>query len=146
MKCLTCHQEMVEKLEQTRRGPVYYDVCEACGGMWFDFGELDAMVFQLYQSVEASSRDKADNVSEPVRQCPRCENQPLLKVFFLRFSNILLDYCENCYGFWLDRGELRRINKELADLKKQGGGDTRGLLPPGSPGFFDLFLGFFDHR
>ena len=39
MKCLSCHGEMVEKLKQTRRGAVYYDLCEACGSIWFDVVE-----------------------------------------------------------------------------------------------------------
>jgi Zn-finger nucleic acid-binding protein len=116
MKCLNCDNEMVEKLAQTPRGPVYYDVCEACGGTWFDPGEMDAMVLPRYQSVEVASRDKAHGVSEPLRKCPRCNEQWLSKVFFLAYSQILLDHCENCRGFWLDGGEFKRINQELGEL------------------------------
>jgi Zn-finger nucleic acid-binding protein len=119
MRCLSRRHEMIEKPEQTPKGSVYYDVCESCGGIWFDVGEMDAMVLPVYQSVEASSRDKAKGVSEPLRKCPRCKNQWLDKVFFLAYSDILLDHCENCRGFWLDGGEFKRINRNLSGLKSQ---------------------------
>lgn len=117
MKCPNCRQKMVEKLEQTPRGPIYYDLCEACGGIWFDAGEMDAMVLQVFDSVEASSIDKASGIPEALRQCPRCKDQWLDKVFFLAYSNVLLDYCRTCHGFWLDGGELDLINQDLRELK-----------------------------
>jgi Zn-finger nucleic acid-binding protein len=122
MKCLSCRGEMLEKLAQSPRGPVYYDVCEACGGIWFDPGEMDAMVLQrVYQSVELESRDMAKGVSESLRRCPRCADQWLDKVFFLTYSEILLDHCDNCHGFWLDGGEYERINLELAEIRSKRG-------------------------
>ena len=121
MKCLGCHADMIEKTSQTTRGVVYYDICEACGGIWFDSGEMDAVVPQLYQSVEASSRDKAKGVPEQQRRCPRCGDQWMDKVFFLAYTDILLDHCENCHGFWLDGGELELINENLSQLKAERG-------------------------
>ena len=123
MQCLNCRHEMAEKLQQTRRGPVYYDLCEACGSIWFDAGEMDAMVLPLYRSVEASSLERPNGVSEPLRNCPRCDNHWMRKVYFLALSDILLDHCDGCRGFWLDGGEFERINRELAELKSHGGGD-----------------------
>jgi len=118
VNCLNCHKKMIEQSADTRRGQVDYDVCEACGSIWFDMGELDAMVPQVFESVETASRDAAAGISEPPpRRCPRCEPQLLDKVFFLRYSDILLDHCSNCHGFWLDGGELDRINEELRGIK-----------------------------
>jgi len=119
---------MTEKMEQTRRGLVRYDVCEACGGIWFDRGEMDAMVVQWHPSVEDASRDETKDVSEPSVRCPRCENQMLNKVVFMNYSKIVLDHCRGCHGFWLDGGELDLINQDLRSLK--------GYTPPegdGSP-------------
>ena len=127
MKCLSCGQNMVTKLARTPRGPVCYDVCQSCCGIWFDAGEMDATVFQLYGSVERSSTDKAEGVSEARRDCPRCPNQVLDKVFFLAYSDILLDYCRTCHGFWLDGGEYKRINQDLRELKNT---DNRGEIEP----------------
>ena len=108
---------MVEKLEQTRRGTVYYDVCEACGGIWFDRGEMDAMVVQWHPSVEDASREETKNIPEPRLKCPRCENRTLEKVVFMKYSKIVLDHCRQCGGFWLDGGELDLINQDLTSLK-----------------------------
>lgn len=118
MKCIGCCREMAERLEQTPRGPVYYDVCDNCGGMWFDVGEMDAMVLQVFDSVESSSRNKAMGILEPIRKCPRCKDRWLDKVFFLAYSEVLLDYCRTCRGFWLDGGELELINQNLKELKE----------------------------
>jgi Zn-finger nucleic acid-binding protein len=118
VKCLGCHAEMMEKTRQTRRGLVYYDICEACGGVWFDAGEMDAVVLQVFRSVEASSRDKAEGISESQRRCPRCKTGWMKKVFFLTYSEILLDHCEKCHGFWLDSGELKLINQNLRHLRE----------------------------
>ena len=69
------------------------------------------------------------------------------KVFFLALSDILLDHCDNCRGFWLDGGEFKRINQELGGLKSIGGGDFNtnspaqvvfsAILDPA--GWFNLF-------
>ena len=146
MDCLGCGGKMAEKLRQTPRGPVYYDVCPSCGGIWFDVGEMDAMVLPLYRSVEVASRDKAEGVSEPLRKCPRCQNQWLSKVFFLAYSQILLDHCQNCRGFWLDGGELKSINRDLSELRSQRGLFEEGLNLMGpllSPA--DLISSFFSN-
>lgn len=142
MKCLACGAEMTEETTQTKRGLVSCDVCEVCSGIWFDAGEMDAVVLQLYRSVEASSRDKAEGISEQQRRCPRCADQWMAKVFFLAYSEILLDHCENCRGFWLDGGELDLINQNLRQLESQRGRIekvleriTTFLDAIGSPGF-----------
>jgi rhomboid family protein len=120
LKCLSCQSEMVEKLEETWKGPIYYDVCDACGGMWFDMGEMDAMVIPVYQSVEAIAQlGRADSCSESLRKCPRCESQWLDKVTFLDCDQIPLDCCPKCHGFWLDGGELNGIRQELQKTWEQ---------------------------
>ncbi|WP_346838900.1 zf-TFIIB domain-containing protein [Microbulbifer sp. SAOS-129_SWC] len=39
-------------------------------------------------------------------QCPRCENAELLSK---DRSGIEIDYCPDCRGIWLDRGELEKL-------------------------------------
>jgi len=112
---------MIEKTKQTTRGLIYYDICEACGSIWFDAGEMDAVVLPVYRSVEKSSTERAQGVSEPLRQCPRCGDAYMNKVLFLAYSDILLDRCWKCHGFWLDGGELKLINRNLRELKAEHG-------------------------
>jgi Zn-finger nucleic acid-binding protein len=95
---------------------ISYDVCEACGSFWLDASELMKMAYKVNGNIEYCSREKAKGVQESTKNCPRCEDMPLDKVFFLGESDILLDHCKNCMGFWLDGGELDLINKELKEI------------------------------
>jgi len=116
MNCLTCDQEMVNIFIQTKGSQISYDTCESCGSLWLDAGELDKMAFKVAGSVEYSSKDKAESISNKTRSCPRCDGVELDKVTFIGCRDIVLDHCKNCGGFWLDGGELDLINKELTDI------------------------------
>ncbi len=122
MKCLNCNEEMINNLVQTKKDKISYDICEACGSLWLDAGELDKMAFQVTGSIEYCSKDKAGGISESTKKCPRCEDTVLAKVFFIGYSDIVLDRCRNCGGFWLDGGELDLVNKELQEIMPVTGG------------------------
>ena len=115
MKCLNCNSEMMNNLVQTKNDQIAYDMCEACGSLWLDAGELDKMAFKVDGSIEYSSKDTVEDTHEPTRKCPRCDDTALDKVSFIG-SDIVLDGCKNCGGFWLDGGELDLINKELEEI------------------------------
>lgn len=38
--------------------------------------------------------------------CPNCENE---KLIMTERQGIEIDYCSNCRGIWLDRGELDKL-------------------------------------
>ncbi len=40
------------------------------------------------------------------------------KVNFLDYSNIVLDYCENCGGFWLDKDELSKMEDYIHQVEE----------------------------
>lgn len=119
MKCLKCSEEMYNNTIVTKDEEFSYDVCEECGGLWLDKGELDKMAFQVEGSVESSSKKKAFT-DEEVRTCPRCDIA-LDKVNFIGYSDVVLDRCANCSGFWIDGGELEKINKELSEIMEVTG-------------------------
>lgn len=127
MKCLTCNAEMTNNLVITKDGQLSYDVCEGCGSLWLDHGQLKKLAFQVEGDIEYCSTKDAEGVREPARNCPRCDNTSLHKVFFIGYSDIVLDYCHNCTGFWLDGGELDAINKEL-----------QRIMPVKAKGFSDF--------
>ena len=116
MKCLNCKEEMINYDVQTKKDHISYNVCEACGSFWLDAGELKKMAYQVEGDIEVSSEDKIEDISGPKKKCPRCPDTTLDKVFFLGYSDIILDRCGNCEGFWLDGGELDLINKELQEI------------------------------
>jgi len=116
MKCLNCDQEMMNNLVQVKANQISYDICEACGSLWLDAGELDKMAFQVEGSIEFCSKDSAENAPGPAKKCQRCEDVALEKVSFIGTDDIVLDHCKNCGGFWLDGGELDLVNKELQSI------------------------------
>jgi Zn-finger nucleic acid-binding protein len=91
-------------------------MCERCGSLWLDAGELDKMAFQVQQSIEYCEQEKEKEPELQLTKCPRCDDSPLDKVKFLECDDIFLHYCRNCGGGWLDGGELNLIDKELAKI------------------------------
>ena len=89
------------------------DVCNSCGGTWFDKGELS----QIDKLVEPTLFEirKIPNVKEQQEalSCPSCNNlQVLEKAEHPRDHKVIMDYCPSCKGIWLDKGELEAIQKE----------------------------------
>ncbi len=113
MNCLNCGQQMVNNLVMSRKQQIAYDICEGCGSLWLDAGELDKMAFQVEGSIEFSSQEPAAGAPEIRKACPRCEGEDLAKVSFVGSDDVVLDRCANCGGFWLDGGELDLVNREL---------------------------------
>jgi len=115
MTCLDCGKEMVGYVVHTSRAEAAYDVCEACGGLWLDKGELDKVAFQVAGDIEYCSADEAD-LPESTKSCPRCSGERLHRVKFLGDDAVILERCGNCAGFWLDAGQIDRIDKQLAGI------------------------------
>ena len=116
MNCLNCGTEMTNNTVVTKKDRVSYDMCDKCGSLWLDAGELDKMAFQVEGSIEFCEEDKD---SEPEKQpltCPRCKVFKLVKVKFLESDEIFLHHCTDCGGFWLDGGELNLIDQDLTRI------------------------------
>lgn len=121
MKCLNCHRPLLNVQESHFFRRLTYDVCDGCGGMWLDRGELDKIAFQTPGSVEASSVNMlheelkiAPHPYEPFPpKCLHCTDQTMVKMHFMGEARILLDYCEKCGGLWVDGGELTKINQYI---------------------------------
>jgi Zn-finger nucleic acid-binding protein len=120
MRCLNCDAEMVNYTVTTRKSELSYDVCERCGSLWLDAGELDKMAFQVAGSIEFCSEEE-DKRKRSTKKCPRCEDVDLSRVRFLGETDIVLDHCRNCGGFWLDGGELNLIDRELEKIMPVSG-------------------------
>ncbi len=115
MKCLNCGTGMVNILFESRGEKTSYDVCRECGSLWLDAGELNKMAEQVPGDLEICTPSDETPPSGK-KECPRCPHMPLEKVRFLTASDILLDRCPNCGGFFLDGGELDLINRELENI------------------------------
>ena len=120
MECLNCKIEMFNYDVATKHAQLSYDTCEQCGSLWLDAGELDKLAFQVQGSIEFCSEEE-DKTRSATRKCPRCIEVDLAPIKFLGESDINLDRCHNCGGFWLDGGELNLVNRELAKIMPVSG-------------------------
>ncbi len=127
MNCLNCGTEMTNNEVITKNDRVSYDMCEKCGSLWLDKGELDKMAFTVDGSIEYCESEKDGLPEEQPKKCPRCDDSTLAKVKFLESDDIFLHYCRNCGGFWLDGGELNLIDQTL-----------KRIMPVKGKGFSDF--------
>jgi len=126
MKCPACDRE----LSVIQVGSVEVDVCQGgCGGVWFDAFELkrvdeehEAAGEHLLQ-IQRDPQVKVDATRK--RECPRCGRIKLKRHLFSRASQVEVDHCPNCAGYWLDAGELEKIREE-----QRPGQPAAGSKPP----------------
>lgn len=114
-----------------RDGKFFIERCDQCMGLFFDAGELEALLEQSVSNVfeinrqrlsainkELYQRDSANSLSEQQAfyvKCPVCCDFMQRKSFGAR-SGVIIDRCHR-HGVWLDGGELKR----LLEWKKAGG-------------------------
>lgn len=116
MDCLNCGAEMMTNHVVTKKDQISYNMCENCGSLWLDAGELDKLAFKVEGSIEFCEQEKDAAPEQKALKCPRCDDYVLKKIKFLESDDIFLHYCENCGGFWLDGGELNLVDQELARI------------------------------
>jgi PAS domain S-box-containing protein len=115
IKCPRCWVEMKKEEVKVRiLGPnVIIDVCPKCQGIWFDNDQLVKVL---------GSRKLADYLTKHIGTesrskliCPRCG-----ALMDLQYAeDVEIDVCPNCYGSWLDYGELERL-KDIAEAGYTG--------------------------
>ena len=114
MKCPRCNIAL--KLEKYRG--IEVDKCSGCEGMWLDhpeLGELEDKVFDegLVKGTMRFTSNSGDLL------CPTCGKH--MHWFRYRHYNLELDFCEEEHGFWLDKGEERRV----LEIMEQRGKDLK---------------------
>lgn len=122
LACPACERTM-QKVDDDG---VVIDQCTACGGRFYDAGELD-------EALAAARRNEAPATIEEtttglrqrtgtyevtdavrVRRCPVCQ-QGMTRKNFARLSGIILDVCS--HGVFLDPGEWEQVS----DFVRRGG-------------------------
>ena len=109
MKCLRCDQD----LKTLMNGNVEVDVCmDGCGGIWFDTAELKKMnekhevTPEFLKELGHARRNLVDKKERLT--CPKCEAK-MLRHFHSTRKEVEIDQCSQCYGHWLDGGELQKV-------------------------------------
>ena len=121
MKCPACDHT----LQPFTVGDLTVDVCRnGCGGIWFDWFELqkvDEPSEQIGEALLNIERGSAEVDSQKKRNCPKCENTVMMRHFFSTLMAVAVDECPKCGGYWLDAGELKQIREQFdseADREK----------------------------
>lgn len=89
MRCVICNEKMDTKKVET----VNIDVCEKCGGVWLDEGEME----KLTGLNPAVSREL---------KCTVCDIPMSTKMI----NDVEIDVCQICNSVWLDKGELEKLS------------------------------------
>jgi len=122
MPCPSCGQVLsVAELEPAP--PLRIEHCQACHGMSFNPGELQAaldaqsnpLVWLDQEQLARISRNYGYNHEVVYRKCPMCSER-MSPINFGRRSGVVLDRC-GTHGVWVEGGELRR----LAEWWRSGG-------------------------
>ncbi len=116
MDCPKCASETL--VETPVLGNIPLDVCPGCKGIWFDKGELEALL-KRSQGAAAASLELISPKPGGLA-CPRCK--AAMARGGLVNPLLVVDKCESCGGVWLDPRELDLVKKLLG---LTGGPDTR---------------------
>ncbi len=104
MKCPHCKN--VNLKETLTTNGVMVDFCPACGGIWLDKGEIyyftQASTYLRYKIEEALRNQKPSERINPRTQTPLVE-LPLFE------GKLIIDYCPQTEGIWLDKGEIEKL-------------------------------------
>lgn len=94
-----------------------YEECPNCLGKFLDKGELNSFATGRAGDIEFCTIDDEEQQDQfSARSCPKCEDQEMLKMGLLGSSEVILDVCEECEGFFFDPDEIREMNDELREL------------------------------
>ncbi len=105
--CPKCSSEAL--VETPALGNIPLDVCPGCSGIWFDKGELEALLKQS-QGWDSADFSLINSMPEGLI-CPRCKNK--MSRGGLVNPLLVVDKCEACGGLWLDPHELELVKKLL---------------------------------
>jgi Zn-finger nucleic acid-binding protein len=100
------------KMSKVQLEDVLIDYCPDCFGIWFDYGELEALLKQDIHKIGKPGQITLNLVDDMRhKKCPFC-GEDLYKREY-EDQNIHLDLCKFCGGIWLDGGEFTAIYQDL---------------------------------
>lgn len=92
---------------------VKFEGCPTCKGIWLFNDELRKLKNKVehgsirWLNDELNAIDKTNAVASK-RLCPKCPSVNLLSVIFGK-SSVVIDWCSQCHGMWLDQGEFAEV-------------------------------------
>lgn len=121
--CPRCNKPM-HTIDLKIEGAFLIERCEDCFGLFFDPGELEALLDKTVANVYRIDYSQIDDLNKMKRsedypvgyiKCPVC-GKLMNRVNFGTRSGVIVDTCKE-HGIWADGGELR----QLMEWMKAGG-------------------------
>ena len=111
MDCPRCVAPL--KIE-THKG-ITVDRCPECEGLWLDYTELDELEDTVMDDDSSKGsmmfRSQGSDLS-----CPQCNTN--MDWFRYRHYDLNIDFCSSEHGFWLDKGEEKRVLEIMQQRSK----------------------------
>ena len=113
--CPRCHTGL-KTIDLKLDGRFLIERCNGCLGLFFDPGELEALLEATVKNGFSIDRCQLDRINSTPRaddygvvylNCPVC-SQFMNRVNFGARSGVIVDRCKD-HGVWLDGGELRHL-------------------------------------
>src|SRR6185312_4688431 len=110
------------KLSGYSLGWLRFTGCPACKGMWLRPDELRRLKNKAdegelqWLNADIDQLERA-NAVETARVCPQCPAQKLVAAIF-GDSKVVVDFCPNCRGLWLDRSVFDRMTEYLEEKRR----------------------------
>jgi len=105
-------------------GSVLLDFCESCEGVFLDFGEIVELAkdgtHTKKEVKKIQTGDKQKDHDQSVYACPNC-GYDMEEREYAFDSGVHVDWCQNCDGMYLNKGELRELKSYLSSIH---GGST----------------------
>lgn len=144
MKCPKCNQP----LSKIDYHGIEVDHCSNCGGTWFDTREIDQLEDTVFDQDD-SKNTMVTNVKASDLLCPKCQTP--MKRFNYRWEDLELEMCPKNHGFWLDRGEEKKVLEHIEsfanDLDRKAKAEdewSKELNKLQSPTFLDRVKDLFE--
>lgn len=118
MECPACQNQLKKEMHENTE----LDVCNKCGGVFFDNFELEKFdnIDEPTGSLLEISFDASLQVDhDKARNCPKCLNIVMQRHYFGPKREIVIDECAGCGGVWLDQGELREIRTNYPTVEEK---------------------------
>lgn len=142
-------------MKEVKLADAFLDVCEKCGGQFFDAGEMFAACGIKADPSYWDREETGGTVKPGGPECPRCHYPMLIQDIKYESKHVEIDRCGKCGGIWLDKGEVESIMaigeamQPVIDAEKkkaQDELDKMGTPDFSSPGLIARFLGMFKKK
>ena len=120
--------------EIVRLGTLELDLCDGCGGLWFDRNELERLPKELspadptgdIQALVARLADRK-SASKSYPMCPMC-HESMNPAHYQKVSGVVVHRCATC-GVWLDGNNAAKFfflfeAGRMAELEQRAGRAT----------------------